>query len=91
MFYYVLNTYIKPVTIQSIGTGADPNKPPCKKAKDLRRERWAQKQAQKQTTTQGQENNKKKQNEPKNLEDFLSEVKSDPAHKLEVNFHFFST
>ena len=72
------------------GAGADPSKPPCKKAKVMRRERWTQKQAQKQTSAQEQENNKNKQNESKSLEDFLSEVRSDANHKLEVIAHLIN-
>ena len=71
--------------IHILGTGADPNKAPCKKAKLLRKERWAQKQAHKQASAQDQENCKKKLNESKSLEDFLSEISSDPAHRLEVS------
>ena len=71
--------------IHILGAGADPNKAPCKKAKLLRKERWAQKQAQKQASTQDQENCKKKHDESKSLEDFLSEIRSDPAHRLEVS------
>ena len=75
--------------IHVLGTGADPNKAPCKKAKLLRKERWAQKQAHKQASAQDQENCKKNQNESKSLEDFLSEISRDPAHRLEVSRLYF--
>lgn len=70
-----------------IGDGPDPSKPPCKKAKVLRKERWTQKQAQKQRANPQEQQGpgKKKQNEAKTLEQFLAEVTSNPAHQLEVS------
>ncbi|XP_071375736.1 arginyl-tRNA--protein transferase 1 isoform X3 [Centroberyx affinis] len=73
------------------GIGADPSRPPCRKAKDLRKERRLQKEQMRQqaggvsslvtptpaTPTQT--------NQPKPLEDFISELLPDsPLHRLEV-------
>ncbi|XP_062927986.1 arginyl-tRNA--protein transferase 1 isoform X3 [Mobula hypostoma] len=85
------------------GRGADPNKPPCRKAKDVRRERKLKKLLQKQQrmemadVSQHQEascdnsntlflqHHAPQANQPKSLEDFISESLSpDAVHKLEV-------
>ncbi|XP_059803783.1 arginyl-tRNA--protein transferase 1 isoform X6 [Hypanus sabinus] len=84
------------------GTGADPTKPPCRKAKDIRRERKFKKLLQKQQcmemadVSQHQEascensnlllqHHVPKANQPKSLEEFISESLSpDAVHKLEV-------
>ncbi|XP_072883778.1 arginyl-tRNA--protein transferase 1 isoform X2 [Hemitrygon akajei] len=85
------------------GRGADPTKPPCRKAKDVRRERKLKKLLQKQQcmemadASQHQEascdnsnilllqHHVPQANQPKSLEEFISESLSpDAVHKLEV-------
>uniref|UniRef100_A0A023GCT0 Arginyl-tRNA--protein transferase 1 n=1 Tax=Amblyomma triste TaxID=251400 RepID=A0A023GCT0_AMBTT len=73
------------------GLGADPNKPLCRKARDIRRERWLLKQSKagndlnSDTTQASLSCLRKPKNEPKSLEDFLFEpLPPDAAHKLEV-------
>ncbi|XP_051883742.1 arginyl-tRNA--protein transferase 1 isoform X6 [Pristis pectinata] len=85
------------------GRGADPNKPPCRKAKDVRRERKLKKLLQKQQqiemadVSQHQETScdspntlllqhrAPQANQPKSLEEFISESLSpDAVHQLEV-------
>ncbi|KAH7937305.1 hypothetical protein HPB49_010476 [Dermacentor silvarum] len=72
------------------GLGADPNKPKCRKARDIRRERKLLKlsSAGKDLSPGGDKaplSSKKPKNEPKSLEDFLFEpLPPDAAHKLEV-------
>ncbi|XP_065305433.1 arginyl-tRNA--protein transferase 1 isoform X3 [Dermacentor albipictus] len=72
------------------GLGADPNKPKCRKARDIRRERKLLK-----LSNSGNDlslggdkaplSSKKPKNEPKSLEDFLFEqLPPNAAHKLEV-------
>ncbi|XP_051883738.1 arginyl-tRNA--protein transferase 1 isoform X2 [Pristis pectinata] len=84
------------------GRGADPNKPPCRKAKDVRRERKLKKLLQKQQqiemadVSQHQETScdspntlllqhrAPQANQPKSLEEFISESLSpDAVHQLE--------
>lgn len=81
------------------GVGADPAKPPCRKAKDIRRERKLHKQAEKmsalsstessETTTAPDKSSMKTpvdEESRKPLESFLELLSSDkpPAHRLEV-------
>ncbi|XP_077038918.1 arginyl-tRNA--protein transferase 1 isoform X8 [Agelaius phoeniceus] len=77
------------------GKGADLSKPPCRKAKDIRKERKLQKLLQNQMGTaegsqlQGDQafllqNSKSKTNQPKNIEDFVFvPLPDDARHKLE--------
>uniref|UniRef100_A0A8B9S6U9 Arginyl-tRNA--protein transferase 1 n=1 Tax=Apteryx owenii TaxID=8824 RepID=A0A8B9S6U9_APTOW len=78
------------------GKGADLNKPPCRKAKDIRKERKLQKLLQNQMCTcEGSplqagdqvlllQNSKSKPNQPKTVEDFIfASLPDDAAHKLE--------
>ncbi|KAM6346960.1 arginyl-tRNA--protein transferase 1 isoform 9-T9 [Alca torda] len=79
------------------GKGADLSKPPCRKAKDIRKERKLQKLLQNQMCTlEGSQlqagdhvcllqNSKSKANQPKTIEDFIFDTLPDDArHKLEV-------
>ncbi|XP_030058455.1 arginyl-tRNA--protein transferase 1 isoform X2 [Microcaecilia unicolor] len=70
------------------GTGADPNKPPCRKAKELRKERRLQKVLQRQqdsTTDLQAATSKAKGSQQKSIEDFIFETLPDTvAHRLEV-------
>ncbi|XP_064370397.1 arginyl-tRNA--protein transferase 1 isoform X4 [Dromaius novaehollandiae] len=79
------------------GKGADLSKPPCRKAKDIRKERKLQKLLQNQMCTcEGSplqagdqvlllQNSKSKTNQPKTIEDFIfASLPDDAAHKLEV-------
>lgn len=72
------------------GLGPDPSKPKCRKAREIRRERKLQKlmELDKNPNTLPAKNmmcTKAARNEPKTLEDFLSEPLPDSAaHKLEV-------
>ncbi|XP_075011304.1 arginyl-tRNA--protein transferase 1 isoform X3 [Calonectris borealis] len=79
------------------GKGADLSKPPCRKAKDIRKERKLQKLLQNQMCTfegspleAGNEvfllqNSKSKTNQPKTIEDFVFvSLPDDAPHKLEV-------
>ncbi|XP_042593468.1 arginyl-tRNA--protein transferase 1-like isoform X3 [Cyprinus carpio] len=71
------------------GKGADPNRPLCRKAKDLRKERRLQKEQQKQQEAVSSSVNpapsKSASNQPKSLEGFITEsLPSDPLHRLEV-------
>uniref|UniRef100_A0A8C1A554 Arginyl-tRNA--protein transferase 1 n=1 Tax=Cyprinus carpio carpio TaxID=630221 RepID=A0A8C1A554_CYPCA len=70
------------------GKGADPNRPLCRKAKDLRKERRLQKEQQKQQEAVSSSVNpapsKSASNQPKSLEGFITEsLPSDPLHRLE--------
>ncbi|XP_051474853.1 arginyl-tRNA--protein transferase 1 isoform X5 [Apus apus] len=78
------------------GKGADLSKPPCRKAKDIRKERKLQKLLQKQMCTlEGSQlqagdqvllsqNSKSKTNQPKTIEDFVFvSLPDDAPHKLE--------
>lgn len=76
------------------GVGADPSKPPCRKAKDIRKERRLQKEQQKQQDGGGTATNPKPAPEapasgqPKPLEEFINDsVPDDPLHRLEVRNH----
>ncbi|XP_059421710.1 arginyl-tRNA--protein transferase 1-like isoform X1 [Carassius carassius] len=71
------------------GKGADPNRPLCRKAKDLRKERRIQKEQQKQQEAKSSSVNpspaKSSSNQPKSLEEFITEsLPNDPLHRLEV-------
>ncbi|XP_010011172.1 PREDICTED: arginyl-tRNA--protein transferase 1-like, partial [Nestor notabilis] len=79
------------------GKGADLSKPPCRKAKDIRKERKLQKLLQNQMcTVEGSQlqaadpvlllqNSKSKPNQPKTIEDFVFvSLPDDAQHKLEV-------
>ncbi|XP_067241677.1 arginyl-tRNA--protein transferase 1 isoform X1 [Chanodichthys erythropterus] len=71
------------------GNGADPNRPQCRKAKDIRKERRLQKDQQKQQETVSSTPNpapsKSQSNQPKSLEEFITEsLPNDPLHRLEV-------
>ncbi|KAM6346965.1 arginyl-tRNA--protein transferase 1 isoform 13-T15 [Alca torda] len=79
------------------GKGADLSKPPCRKAKDIRKERKLQKLLQNQMCTlEGSQlqagdhvcllqNSKSKANQPKTIEDFIFDTLPDDArHKLEA-------
>uniref|UniRef100_A0A8C2GK58 Arginyl-tRNA--protein transferase 1 n=1 Tax=Cyprinus carpio TaxID=7962 RepID=A0A8C2GK58_CYPCA len=71
------------------GKGADPNRPLCRKAKDLRKERRLLKEQQKQQEAVSSSVNpapsKSASNQPKSLEGFITEsLPSDPLHRLEV-------
>lgn len=66
--------------------GRDPNKPPCKKAKELRLERKKAKLAEKGLTLPDQSSTK---NQEKTLEQFFGEQPSDGKHRLKVIFTIF--
>ncbi|XP_043111902.1 arginyl-tRNA--protein transferase 1-like isoform X3 [Puntigrus tetrazona] len=71
------------------GKGADPTRPLCRKAKDLRKERRLQKEQQKQQEAASSSVNptptKPSSSQPKSLEEFITEsLPSDPLHRLEV-------
>ncbi|XP_060130776.1 arginyl-tRNA--protein transferase 1 isoform X4 [Zootoca vivipara] len=76
------------------GKGADLSKPPCRKAKELRKEHKLQKTLQNQTQnpslqTEAQvllgQRSKAKTNQPKTIEDFIfSSLSTEPVHQLEV-------
>ncbi|XP_067276726.1 arginyl-tRNA--protein transferase 1 isoform X1 [Pseudorasbora parva] len=70
------------------GKGADPNRPLCRKAKDIRKERRLQKEQQKQQETVSSPSpaqSKSSSNQPKSLEEFITEsLPNDPQHRLEV-------
>ncbi|XP_063589964.1 arginyl-tRNA--protein transferase 1-like isoform X1 [Penaeus indicus] len=71
--------------------GMDPNKPPCRKAKDIRRERREAKLAKRAQEAQGRGESpmeiplNRVKNTAKTLEDFLNEpLPENPAHTLEI-------
>lgn len=71
------------------GVGADPSKPPCRKARDIRKERRLQKEQQKQKDGGGTLTNPKPapaaSGQPKPLEEFITDsLPDDPLHRLEV-------
>lgn len=69
-----------------LGDGMDPNRPLCKKAKLLRRERRESKLAQSTLSLTSLEN-RKIVPLAKSLEDFLNEALPDsPAHRLQVKY-----
>jgi arginine-tRNA-protein transferase len=63
------------------GVGADPNKPPCKKAKVLRMERKKEKLLKRGMSL---EKINVKSNEQKTVEEFLNDVSQDNQHKLKL-------
>lgn len=74
------------------GMGADPSRPPCRKAKDLRKERRIQKEQMRQTAdgvssiVSPTPPTPMETNQPKALEDFISESLPDSsAHCIEVS------
>ncbi|XP_077540280.1 arginyltransferase 1 isoform X4 [Haemaphysalis longicornis] len=73
------------------GLGADPNKPKCRKARDIRREKRLRKLSEgggdlSPGREQALKFAKKPKNEPKSLEEFLFEpLPEDSAHKLECD------
>lgn len=79
-------------TLSILGKGADLNKPPCRKAKDIRREQKLQRNLQNQTRTPVLEaetllgqNPKPKTNQPKSVEDFIfASLPPEAVHQLEV-------
>ncbi|XP_029466415.1 arginyl-tRNA--protein transferase 1 isoform X1 [Rhinatrema bivittatum] len=78
------------------GIGADPSKPPCRKAKELRKERRLQKLLQRQQEEPVPEPQavllKAKGNQQKSIEDFILEALPDTvAHHLEVRLVPVST
>lgn len=73
------------------GVGADPSKPQCRKAKDIRKERRLQKEQQKQQDGGGTLTNLKPapgtptSDQPKPLEELITDsLPDDPLHCLEV-------
>ncbi|CAL1578324.1 unnamed protein product [Knipowitschia caucasica] len=73
------------------GTGADPNRPQCRKAKNIRNERRLQKEQKRQSadgiapTTKPPPSASNQSNQPKSLEDLVAESLLDcTAHGLEV-------
>ncbi|XP_023267581.1 arginyl-tRNA--protein transferase 1 isoform X1 [Seriola lalandi dorsalis] len=73
------------------GMGADPSRPPCRKAKDLRKERRIQKEQMRQhadgvsSIVSPTPSTPTQTNQPKNLEDFINESLPDnSSHCLEV-------
>ncbi|XP_077206091.1 arginyl-tRNA--protein transferase 1 isoform X4 [Paroedura picta] len=71
------------------GKGADLSKPPCRKAKDIRKEQKLQKLLQSQTGNhalqEAAQKSKSKANQTKSVEDFVfSTLPPDAVHKLEV-------
>ncbi|XP_024153500.1 arginyl-tRNA--protein transferase 1 isoform X2 [Oryzias melastigma] len=67
------------------GDGADPSRPPCRKAKDLRKERRLHKEQTRQHEVSLIKPTPTYTNQPKPLEDFFSESLADDAsHRLEV-------
>lgn len=75
------------------GLGADASRPPCRKAKDLRKERWLQKDQVRHKAdgissdvAPAPPASTSQTNEPKLLEDFISELPpNDSSHSLEVS------
>ena len=81
-FHCIVATFIMHVQQACfiLGEGADPSRPKCRKAKELRRERWALKHGNKAQIEKLQSHH----NEAKTLEQFLGEISDNPAHRLEV-------
>uniref|UniRef100_A0A0B7AKI3 N-end aminoacyl transferase N-terminal domain-containing protein n=1 Tax=Arion vulgaris TaxID=1028688 RepID=A0A0B7AKI3_9EUPU len=77
----------KPKYIPKPGSGPDPSKPKCRKAKEIRAQRRSLKQPQ--TGNIAIKQKQVKQNQEKSLEEFLHEPDQveTPAHKLEVNIN----
>lgn len=94
------NVVFNSLLVSFEGKGADLSKPPCRKAKDIRKERKLQKLLQNQMGTlegsplqAGQQallsqNSKTPTNQPKSIEDFIFvSLPDDAPHKLEVMAH----
>ncbi|KAM4607903.1 LOW QUALITY PROTEIN: arginyl-tRNA--protein transferase 1 [Polymixia lowei] len=80
-----------PATVPKPGIGADPNRPQCRKAKDLRKERRLQKEQLRQQAggvsvpVDLTPAAPPQANQPKTLEEFINELlPDDPLHRLEV-------
>ncbi|XP_030604646.1 arginyl-tRNA--protein transferase 1 isoform X1 [Archocentrus centrarchus] len=80
-----------PATAPKPGNGADPSRPPCRKAKELRKERRFQKEKIRQnadgvsSTVSPTQPTPSQTNQPKTLEDFISEsLPENSSHCLEV-------
>lgn len=73
----------------SAGAGADANRPPCRKAKELRKERRLQKEQERHNAdgvVSSLSHAPTQTNQPKPLEDFISEsLMNNSAHRLEVS------
>lgn len=73
----------------SAGAGADANRPPCRKAKELRKERRFQKEQERHNAdavVSSLSRAPTQINQPKPLEDFISEsLMNNSAHRLEVS------
>lgn len=69
------------------GMGADPNRPPCRKAKDLRKERRLQKQhgGGAASTSPALKSAPLPPPQGKSLEDFFSDSLAESTHRLEVS------
>ncbi|GLV46733.1 Arginyltransferase 1 [Carabus blaptoides fortunei] len=78
-----MSTSTSPITSKCYkpGTGADPSKPPCKKAKFLRLERKQHKLAEKGINPL---QSNAAQSQEKSLEQFINDISKTPAHRLTV-------
>lgn len=88
----LINVKISPIMVVFLilGKGADPNRPLCRKAKDIRKEKRLQKEQLKQQETVSYSPSpapsKSSSNQPKSLEEFITEyLPNDPLHRLEVS------
>uniref|UniRef100_A0A674MIQ4 Arginyl-tRNA--protein transferase 1 n=1 Tax=Takifugu rubripes TaxID=31033 RepID=A0A674MIQ4_TAKRU len=84
-----LNLYlVLYLSFLSAGAGADANRPPCRKAKELRKERRLQKEQERHNAdavVSSLSHAPTQTNQPKPLEDFISEsLMNNSAHRLEV-------
>ena len=81
---------VKPVKTVKPGVGQDPDKPPCRKAKEVRRERKMEKLKSQESQSSAGATAKPPQKEStaqvlkKSVEDFLPDLAKNKAHKLEV-------
>lgn len=80
---------LKFVAFYIVGTGPDPNKAPCKKAKQLRRERKLEKLKEKDVNITTLSNVNK--NKEKRLEDFINELPKEFQQRLQVKSKVFKT
>ncbi|XP_018333588.1 arginyl-tRNA--protein transferase 1 isoform X2 [Agrilus planipennis] len=83
----IANTTATTTEVVKKGVGADPSRPPCKKAKLLRIERKQQKLIQKGLKI-GQKETAK--NEQKKLEDFIDQIPENAKHKLKLQIENIS-
>uniref|UniRef100_A0A3Q2YYR9 Arginyl-tRNA--protein transferase 1 n=1 Tax=Hippocampus comes TaxID=109280 RepID=A0A3Q2YYR9_HIPCM len=88
---HIFNTFITVFSLWNAGIGLDPNRPPCRKAKDLRKERRHQKEQLKHSgvgvssTLTTSPPTATQTNQTKTLEDFLTATCPDSSsHCLEV-------